>query len=134
MISKNIFLRVQYNEVDKMGYVYYGHYAKYFEVARVELFRSMGISYKSMEDQRGLIMPVRDFSCRYIKPNYYDDLLKITTEVKAKGLYELVFYHKIFNPQEILTTKAQVVLVLVDKKEKKISSFPKDIKEKLDLL
>ena len=117
-----------------MGYVYYGHYAKYFEVARVELLRSTGISYKSIEDQRGLIMPVRDFNCRYIKPNYYDDLLEITTEVKTKGLYELVFHHKIFNPQQILTTKAQVVLVLVDKKENKIISLPEDIKEKLGLL
>ena len=39
--------RARYGETDKMGFVYYGNYAEYFEVGRVELFRKLGISYKN---------------------------------------------------------------------------------------
>ncbi|HQV00887.1 MAG TPA: hotdog domain-containing protein, partial [Bacteroidia bacterium] len=53
-------IRVRYAETDKMGFVYYGNYATYFEVARVEFLRSMGLSYKSVEDS-GIIMPVLEF-------------------------------------------------------------------------
>ena len=49
-------LRVRYAETDKMGYVYYGNYATYFEVARVEALRSLGINYKEMED-KGVMLP-----------------------------------------------------------------------------
>ena len=50
-------LRVRYAETDQMGYVYYGNYAMYFEVARVEAMRSVGFSYKEMEED-GILMPV----------------------------------------------------------------------------
>ena len=74
-------LRVRYSETDQMGYVYYGNYASYFEVARVDMLRSIGLSYKAMEDS-GIMMPVLELKSKYIKPAYYDDLLTIKVIIK----------------------------------------------------
>lgn len=63
MITHEIQLRVRYAETDQMGYVYYGNYATYFEVARVETFRHIGFSYKEMEDE-GIMMPVLEYKTK----------------------------------------------------------------------
>ena len=67
-------VRVRYSETDMMGYCYYGNYAAFFEVARVEAIRGLGFSYKQMEDE-GVALPVLDFSIKYYKPAFYDDEL-----------------------------------------------------------
>ena len=83
--KNSIQLRVRYAETDQMGYCYYGNYAQYFEVGRVETLRSLGMSYKSLEEN-GIMLPVLDFSINYNKPALYDDLLTIeTTIVKIEG-------------------------------------------------
>ena len=67
-----------------MGYVYYGNYAQYFEVGRVEWLRSLGISYKSLEES-GIMLPVTHMNIDYLKPAKYDDPVVI---VGASELYE----------------------------------------------
>ena len=74
-------IRVRYGETDPMKYVYYGNYAEYLEVARVELFRKIGISYNEIE-QQGIWLPVSEYSIKYLKPAKYDDLLEIKTTIK----------------------------------------------------
>ena len=74
-------IRIRYGETDQMGYVYYGNYAQFFEIGRVEMLRSLGVSYASMEKQ-GIMLPVVDFSVKYIKPAYYDDLITIRTMIE----------------------------------------------------
>ncbi|MBP6403824.1 MAG: acyl-CoA thioesterase, partial [Bacteroidia bacterium] len=81
MYTSEIQVRVRYAETDQMGYVYYGNYAAYFEVARVEALRSLGFSYKKLEED-GLMLPVLDFSVKYFKPAYYDDVLTIKTTIR----------------------------------------------------
>ena len=71
-------LRVRYGETDPMKYVYYGNYAEYFEVARVELFRELGMSYDEIENQ-GIWLPVSEFSIKYLRPALYDEILEIHT-------------------------------------------------------
>ena len=70
--------RVRYRECDPMGIVYHTHYLDYFEAARTEALRDMGIAYKMIEEQ-GLFMPVIDLALQYKRPAYYDDLLEINT-------------------------------------------------------
>ena len=86
MYSFKTKVRVRYAETDKMGYCYYGNYATYFEIARVEALRSLGVSYKSLEDE-GVFLPVSEFNIKYLKPAYYDDELTIHVFVKeiARG-------------------------------------------------
>ena len=74
-------IRVRYAETDRMGYVYYGNYAQYLEVGRVESLRQLETSYKEMEDN-GVMLPVYTYSINYLKPAYYDDLLRIKTIIK----------------------------------------------------
>ena len=69
-------LRVRYAETDKMGFCYYGNYASFFEVARVEALREKGISYRALEES-GILLPVTHFEIRYFQPARYDDLLEI---------------------------------------------------------
>ena len=57
-------IRVRYSETDRMGYCYYGNYAQFFEVARVEALRNLGFTYKKMEDD-GVLLPVVDFKIKY---------------------------------------------------------------------
>lgn len=107
-------IRVRYSETDQMGYVYYGQYASYFEVARVECMRSLGLSYKSLEDQ-GILMPVSHFSIDYIKPCLYDDELTIETEIKEIPQARIRFYYKTFNSGGELMNEAVTELYFLDK-------------------
>jgi acyl-CoA thioester hydrolase len=76
-------IRVRYGETDKMGYLYYGNYASYFEVGRVEWLRSLGLTYKSLEDEHGIWLPVVSLEMRFVRPAYYDDLLTVRTTVRT---------------------------------------------------
>lgn len=115
MIESSHQIRVRYAETDKMGYVYYGNYAMYFEVARVELFRKHGVSYKEMEDE-GVMMPVLEQKTKYIRPAKYDDLLTIKTKIKGKPGIRVTFEYEVFNEKEELLTIADTTLVFVDMK------------------
>ena len=81
MITGEIKLRVRYSDTDQMGYVYYGRYASFYEIARVELFRSLGFSYKKLEEE-GIGMPVIDMETKYILPIKYDEQIKINTIIE----------------------------------------------------
>ena len=118
-------IRVRYAETDQMGYVYYGNYSTYFEVARVELFRSHGLSYKEMEDQ-GVMMPVLEQKIKYIKPAKYDDLLTVRTYLKEKPGVRIKFEYEVFNEEEKLLTKAETTLVFVNMKTGKPTNAPQN--------
>ncbi len=113
MYNSDILVRVRYGETDKMGYAYYGNYATYFEVARVELLRKLGISYKQMEDD-GYMLPVYEFSVKYYKPAYYDDELRIHTEIRELPYSRITFHYKTYNDKDELLNEAQTTLVFVN--------------------
>ena len=76
MLRTESYKRVRYAETDKMGYLYYGHYAKLYEIGRSEMIRDLGITYKHLEDELNIMMPVLQLSCRYRLPAKYDDQLR----------------------------------------------------------
>lgn len=107
-------LRVRYGETDQMGYCYYGNYASYFEVGRVETLRKLGHSYKELEDS-GVMLPVSHFEIDYLKPAYYDDELFVaTTIVELKGT-RLFFECEIKNDKNELICRGKTTLVFVNK-------------------
>ncbi|MFN7838830.1 MAG: acyl-CoA thioesterase, partial [Bacteroidota bacterium] len=67
MYQSETFVRVRYGETDQMGYVYYGNYAMYYEVGRVEALRQLGLSYKELEDD-GVMMPVLENHSKFHQP------------------------------------------------------------------
>lgn len=126
--SNQIQLRVRYSETDQMGYCYYGNYAQYFEVGRVEALRSVGMSYKEMEDQ-GIMLPVSEFTIKYKSPAYYDDLLTITTKITEVKGARIVFQYEIHNEIDTLIAHAETTLVFVNKSNMKPISAPEDFLE-----
>jgi acyl-CoA thioester hydrolase len=72
-------LRVRYAETDKMGVVYYANFLVWFEVARADLLRSLGWTYREME-AAGVSLPVIEAHCEYARPARYDDEIEIRTE------------------------------------------------------
>lgn len=112
--SQSTKIRVRYGETDQMGYCYYGNYAQYFEVGRVEAMREIGMSYRSMEE-RGVMLPVSEFTVKYISPAKYDDELTITTTISKIQGARIWFDYEIRNEKNDLIAKAQTTLVFVDK-------------------
>ena len=124
-------IRVRYAETDQMSFVYYGNYAQYFEVGRVEAIRQLGYSYKAMEDD-GIILPVVEMRTRYLRSAAYDDLLTIKTTINELPLgHEIVFHSEIFNEQNKLLTTGEVHLFFIDKETRKRAKMPEKMMEKL---
>jgi len=90
MLSHKTNCRVIYGDTDNMGQAYYGNYLRWFEIGRNELFRSLGLAYKSVENL-GIWLPVAEVFCKYSVPAKYDDLLMIETslDIRVKGAIKL---------------------------------------------
>lgn len=123
MIIANYSFRVRYAEVDSMKFVYYGNYAQYFELGRVELFRKIGISYNEIE-KRGIWLPVSEFYVKYIKSARYDDLLTVKTYIRKIPGVRIIFDYELFNEKNELITTASTTLYFFDPERKKIISCP----------
>jgi len=124
MIEAETKIRVRYGETDQMGYVYYGVYAQYYEVGRVEAMRLLGFSYKEVE-AKGILMPVVDYCISYKKPAFYDDEITIVTRIKKmpEGL-KLPFEYECFNASGELLNSGKVTLVFIQKSTNKLTSIP----------
>lgn len=133
MITHELNIRVRYAETDQMGYVYYGNYATYFEVARVETFRSMGMSYKEMEAM-GVMMPVLELKTKYIRPAKYDDYLTIKVKIAEKPHVRIKFAYEVFNEAGTLLNVAETTLVFIDSKTGKPAQAPKAFRTIIDKL
>lgn len=130
MYTHEVTLRVRYGETDKMGFVYYGVYAQYYEVGRVELLRSLGISYKSIEEN-GFELPVLNFNINYKKPAHYDDKLTLKTSLKEMPTSKIIFFYECFNDNNQLINNGEISLVFVNKATKKPCRAPEIITRRL---
>ena len=128
MIKGEIKLRVRYSDTDQMGYVYYGRYASYYEVARVELFRSLGFSYKNLEEE-GIGMPVIDMDTKYLLPIKYDEEIIIKTRIEELPSSKIIFYYDIFNKKNNLANSAKTTLTFINLSSKKPVRIPKELLE-----
>ncbi|HAD15186.1 MAG TPA: thioesterase [Saprospirales bacterium] len=131
MYSFETQIRVRYGETDQMGYLYYGHYAQYFEVGRVETIRSLGLTYKELEDEHGIWLPVVSLEMRFVRPAYYDDLLTVRTEIREMPDEHITFHMEIFNDKKKLVNAGRVRLCFFDPKLKKVVMAPAFLREKL---
>jgi len=123
--------RVRYGETDQMGYLYYGNYAQYYEIGRVEMLRSLGFTYKTMEEEMGIMMPVMSLNTRFVRPGRYDELLTIQTTLRQLPTRTITFHVEIFNEQKKLVNGGSVKLCFVDKNNGKSVVAPDFLLEKL---
>ena len=117
-------LRVRYGETDQMGYVYYGNYPLYYEVARTEMIRKLGWPYKKIEEN-GIMLPVLSLNVKYIKPAFYDDELTIKTIIRKLPSARIEFEYEVYNENNELINKGETSLVFVDMKTMKPTVAPK---------
>lgn len=126
MFEHKTTVRTRYSEVDRMGYVYYGNYATYFEVGRVEAMRVLGISYAQLEEG-GIMMPVIRYEIDYKKPAFYDEELTIVTRVKEVPRSRITFEYETWNSKGEHLNSAMTQLVFVDSKTMKPLRAPQII-------
>lgn len=119
-------IRVRYAETDQMGYVYYGNYAIYYEVGRVESLRQLGFSYKDLEAD-GIIMPVLESYSKYIAPGRYDELLTVKTVIKKRPGVKIVFNYEILNEANELINIGETKLAFIDTASGKPCRMPDDL-------
>src|SRR6187402_2841716 len=95
MPASHTTIRVRYAETDQMGVVYYANYFVWFEVARTDLLRTLGWTYREMEAS-GVMLPVIEASCQYKQPARYDDELEIRTRGVMRSPARLQFSYEVW--------------------------------------
>ena len=123
-------VRVRYGETDQMGYMYYGNYAEFFEVGRVEMLRSLGLTYSGMEAQ-GVMMPVLEMKCKYLKPARYDEEITINVMMDKMPGVKIHFRYELFNEKQELIHIGETLLAFVNMKTNRPCLPPADFMEKL---
>jgi acyl-CoA thioester hydrolase len=112
MIEHEYTFRVMYPDTDQMGTVHHANYVKYYEAARWELLRSIGISYRSIEEA-GYMLPVTRMNFRFLKTTHYDALLTVKTTLKEIKGVRMWFAYKLYNGQNELINEAETELAFV---------------------
>ena len=126
MYSFDTKIRVRYGETDKMGYSYYGNYPLYYEVGRTELLRSLGYSYRLLEES-GILMPVLNLNVNYFIPSYYDDEITVRTIIHEIPTVRIRFVYEIFNTDGKLINKGETTLAFINAETRKPVRAPKEI-------
>lgn len=121
-------IRVRYSHTDKMGYVYYARYAEFFEEARVEAFRSIGLSYSKMEEE-GMFSPILTLRINYYQPLFYDELVTIETTMPTMPTLRTKFLYKVYNQKGELTADGETSLVFVDGETRKPIRLPEVVEK-----
>lgn len=124
-------IRVRYGETDQMGYLYYGNYAQYYEVGRVELIRSLGFTYQSLEKDYGIMMPVMTLNQRFVRPGFYDELVTVRTTLRKLPDSFITFHMELFNEKGKLMNGGTVKLCFVDIASNKTIAAPSILLDRL---
>ena len=95
MITHETRFRVRYAETDQMGLVYYANYLIWMELGRAELCRSIGMRYKDLEENDGILLAVVDAHCRYLHPARYDQEISVETSISAANRRMVEFCYAI---------------------------------------
>ena len=132
MYNHQVDIRIRYAHTDQMGYCYYGNYAQFYEIGRVEALRNLGLSYKKIEES-GILLPVIDLYIKYINPAYYDDLITVNTIIKELPSARIKFEYEIFNESGEKLNFGTTTLVFINKKTNRPTKCPLELIEKLKL-
>lgn len=132
MFTTETQIRIHYALTDQMGVVYYGNYAQFYEIGRTESVRSLGFTYKEIEEM-GIFMAVTDMHIRYLRPAKYDDLITVKTTLREIPLHhKIVFHGEIFNQEKELLNTGEITLYFLDAKTMKKKDMPAELKKKLE--
>ncbi|MCY7349490.1 MAG: acyl-CoA thioesterase [Cytophagaceae bacterium] len=130
MFNHQTTYRVRYADTDQMGFVYYGNYARLYEIGRVEALRTLGFQYRELEAS-GIWMPVYDLHCRFVQAARYDDLLTIRTTIAQPPTARMLFEYEVKNEMGTLLNMGQTTLIFVRAINQRPMPAPADLVEKL---
>ncbi len=122
-------LRVRYNETDKMGVVYHSHYIEYYEVARTECMRSLGISYRELEET-GIILPVIRAESNYRGSLFYDDEIEVLARITEMPEFKIKFDYEVLKNSKCVN-KGHTELLFYNEAKKRPCKAPEALLEKL---
>lgn len=131
MYSCDTQIRVRYGECDQMGYLHHSNYARYYEVARVELMRSLGFPYGEMENS-GIIMPVLNMECKFIKPVLYDEMVTVRATISEMPKTRMKLAYEVFNNKAVKVNQGATDLCFVDSKSRRPMRCPDNIADILN--
>lgn len=131
MYSASTQVRVRYAETDQMSYVYYGNYAMYYEVGRVEALRQLGFAYKKLEEQ-GVMMPVLDLQCKFLAPAKYDELLTIKVTIPELPRVKMYFEYEVTNEQGKVVNEGKTTLVFLNMENNRPCRAPQELTDVLN--
>lgn len=131
MITSENKIQIRYDEVDKMGYVYHGNYAKFYHISRTELMRKIGFSDKELE-AKSILLPVIEMNIKYLKPVFYDDVITIKTALRNIPSSRMHFKHEVYNAHNEVINQAESIVVFVDMHTRKPMKAPYFIVEKIE--
>lgn len=135
MYTSETQIRVRYSETDQMNFVYYGHYATYFEVGRVEALRQLGLSYAALERDHGILLPVMNMHVRFVRPALYDEILIVVTSITRLPDRDILFVTEIFrtldNGKRQLIAGGRITLCFLESGTRRRLDAPAFLKEKL---
>ncbi len=123
MYQHEVQIRVRYADTDQMGYVYYGNYAAYYEVARVESFRSLGYAYRNLEEA-GVMMPVLELKTKYLLPAKYDDLLTVRVQIPEMPRVRIRYEYNIYNEQGTHLNTGETTLAFINMESGRPTRLP----------
>jgi acyl-CoA thioester hydrolase len=130
MLEHTTKIRVRYGETDQMGYMYYGNYAEFYEVARVEMLRELGLSYREMEES-GVMLPVAELSCKFLKPALYDEEISVRVIIDELPGVKIHFRYELTNEKNELINTGETTLVFYSMLKKRPCLPPRYFTHKL---
>ena len=123
MLTYEIPIRVRYKETDAMGVVHHSNYVNYYEVARTEMLRAHGTTYKELEET-GVMLPVHEVTMNYFAPALYDDLLTVRLTMRELPGVKMTFEHEILSEQGTLVNTGRVTLVFMNAETRRACRAP----------
>lgn len=124
-------VKVRYVETDQMGVVHHSNYAQYYELARTECFEaSSGMSYEQMEAE-GVMLPILEIQCKFLKPAYYNQTLTIKSIVKELPTVRLTVDYEIYNEDKELINTGKTTLVFVNKETRRPCHPPENFMQQI---
>ena len=131
MITHDTQIRVLYRDTDKMGVVYHANYIVFYEAARNEMFRAIGLPYTLLE-KMNIVMPIVEVESKYKAPAYYNDLLTVRSIIKELPEARAVVEYEVFNEAGTLLNMGKTVLGYVSTERMRPCRAPKEFINELE--
>lgn len=125
--------RVSYSDTDQMGFMHHSNYLKYYETARWELLRNIGIPYSQLEND-GYIFPVVSAFVRYLKPALYDQEISVVSTINGYRGATIVFENSAYNKSGEKINEAKITVACVRKTSGKPCPLPLFLTQQLSEL